>query len=106
RAVLDQGRNPKLYLQQERAKYSANQSFESIFRDWIDSAGKQGLKEKTWHYQKRSSEIYLLPRLGKYPLTDITELSLRNCLREVSESSPSNTERLVSVLHKFYDWLI
>ena len=26
RAVLDQGRNPKLYLQQERAKYSANQS--------------------------------------------------------------------------------
>ena len=47
RAVLDQGRNPKLYLQQERAKYSANQSFESIFRDWIDSAGKQGLKEKT-----------------------------------------------------------
>ncbi|QTL35840.1 tyrosine-type recombinase/integrase [Pseudoalteromonas viridis] len=106
RAVLDQGRNPKLYLQQERAKYSANQSFESIFRDWIDSAGKQGLKEKTWHYQKRSSEIYLLPRLGKYPLTDINELSLRNCLREVSESSPSNTERLVSVLHKFYDWLI
>ncbi len=48
----------------------------------------------------------MLPRLGKYPLTDINELSLRNCLREVSESSPSNTERLVSVLHKFYDWLI
>ena len=64
RAVLDQGRNPKLYLQQERAKYSANQSFESIFRDWIDSAGKQGLKEKTWHYKNAAVKYICCPDLA------------------------------------------
>lgn len=106
RSVLDQGRNPKLYLQEELAKFSSAQSFQHLFREWLENAGKQGIKERTWYYQKRSSEIYLLPRIGKYPLVDITEISLRTCLREISAISPSNTERLVSVLHKFYDWLI
>jgi hypothetical protein len=76
--------------QKRLAKFNAENTFESVAREWHKNQLPKWTKqygEKLW----RRLEIHILPKVGKKPIADITALDLLDSLRDTENNEKVDT---------------
>ncbi|HQW57656.1 MAG TPA: tyrosine-type recombinase/integrase [Gammaproteobacteria bacterium] len=94
RKLLAIGKDPSLAKQeQKRIKIrEAGNTFEMIAREWLDH--KEELWEaKTKQTKVRRLEMYVFPVIGHLPITDITPMTLLECIRRIESKKAYDVAR-------------
>lgn len=108
RALLRSGRDPSADKQagKLRAKLSADNSFESIAREWLDVKA-HGWTERQLLKERARLEKHAFPWLGKQPIDDISVVQLRPVLLRITKAGHlDQAHRLQQQLSRIFRFAI
>jgi len=104
-ALIDEGRDPRLVRQVEKAQNQQQVTLDELFCDWFEFQRETGdQKESTlnahrWRYQK-----YLQKKLGTLPINTIDRLALLKVLRETARISKEQARKSFTTLNLPLDY--
>ena len=102
KALLDEGKNPKIEFALEKAQHKAEHTFSELFDVWYDSVC---VKSKKSALQiKASVQLHLIPKLGDLPLGRISIGQWLDVLEPISERTPAIAERLLVNIKQLLKW--
>ena len=102
KSKLEQGHDPKIIRQLEKKSIVEASSLESMFYQWYKTYCIQN--KKNHHEIKRSFEIYVLPKLGKLPVEEITIHHWLEILEALAPRIPGISERILTNTKQFLKW--
>lgn len=104
RAMLEQGKNPKVERLVERQAVLEADTLESLFNKWYES---YCIKNKKSHGEiKRSFELYVFPVVGKLPANRISLQQWLELLEGRAKETPYIAERILVNTKQMYKWAV
>lgn len=99
RKLVRKGVNPSAFRKQQKMKalFAANNSFESIAREWLNK--QEGFwADSTSQKANRRLEIFIFPWLGSRPISEISPMDLLAAFRRIEEQGKIETAHRVKAL--------
>ena len=104
RAILEQGKNPKVERMVERQTFIDADTLESLFNKWYDS---YCIKNKKSHVEiRRSFELYVFPKIGNLPANRISLQQWLDLLEDRAKATPFIAERILVNAKQMYKWAV
>lgn len=102
KALLDEGKNPKIEFALEKAQHKAEHTFAELFDVWYDSVCAKS--KKSAPQIKASVELHLTAKLGDLPLGRISIRQWLDVFEPIAERTPAIAERLLVNVKQLLKW--
>ena len=102
KALLDEGKNPKIEFNLQKSEYINEPTFAELFDIWYDSVCLKS--KKSAPEIKASVELHLTPKLGDLPLGRIGLRQWLDVLEPIAERTPATAERLLVNVKQLLKW--
>lgn len=102
KALLDEGKNPKIEFTLQKSEYINEPTFAELFDIWYDSVCLKS--KKSAPEIKASIELHLTPKLGGLPLGRIGLRQWLDVLEPIAERTPATAERLLVNVKQLLKW--
>ena len=93
------GRDPAT----ERDKAMADKSLAVVFEQFMAEHVRSKLKVSTAREYERTARLYIVPRLGRRPIAELTRQDIAKLHHELG-STPYQANRTLALLSKFFGW--
>jgi len=99
------GIDPKIRQERERQENARLQAstFTAVADQFIERYAKK--EQRRWQETKRILDVYLIPKWGKWPITEIRRVDIRARLHEIEdEHGHVMADRAFAALRKLFNW--
>ena len=93
------GRDPAA----ERDKAKADKSLTVVLEQFMAEHARAKLKASTAREYERTAKLYIVPRLGRRPIGEVTRQDIAKLHHELA-STPYQANRTLALLSKFFNW--
>lgn len=96
KVMIANGIDPSAIKQEDKrlAKFHAAQSLEEVGREWYER-NRDNWTRKHSHNILRRLELYVFPRLGRKPISDLTPLDVLDCLQKIEDRGILHTAKRI-----------
>lgn len=104
RKELEQGYDPKVVRLKEKQDIITASTLQELFDDWYD---KYCIENKKNHQEiKRSFELHIFPKLGKFPVGEISLKQWLFILEDIAKRKQGIADRLLTNTKQMLKWAV